>query len=420
MAKDKKFLQDEWNGVSSELSVENKWVLASLTDSENVEKSFERKSALVEELLAKLQQDENTLNDVHQKLTRLIADWTGDFQKEIRASGSKGVAEQIYAFMRQFSDVEKKVNADFTNTKSMISNIRSQYENMTVKAINEKTHAELVGEFKSLVSMFAQWLSYDKELSDIVSKCNNFIKTYDANSPEFANYGNIDEKLNDLFEGKGVYSSYSVEQRKAILARYERSNEYALKKRQDVINRINAFMKEGGMTSDLVFEEKKTGNSMYFNESLDRLRKAGFKRHLRPVEYFEILADVEANGTASPHFELRKNLWSGYGEWLSMAVMLKDGILHIALDPENIAWNSKKGQYEYAGQASINIPAPQLKANDWNENISEFTNYFGVGCKGIYLNREGVWGPVGCGDSNGYGSFILYAGDGKRASRGVK
>lgn len=419
MAKDKKFLQDEWKGVSSEVSNEERWVLQSLTDTQSVEKNFDKKSALVEELLAKLQQDENTLVDVHQKLTRLINDWTGDFQKEVRFAQGPNIATKIYEFLQKFQDIEKNVNVDFENSKRLCKDIRVKYESMTIKAINEKNHAEIVEEIKLLVNAFIQWMDYDKKLSLVVTECNSYIALYNAQSPELGNYKNMDEKFNDLLEGKGVYSAYSVEQRKAILARYVRSNEYAIKKRQDMLSKVNTFMKEGGMTSALVIEEKKTKNYMYFNESLTRLREAGFKRHLTPAEYFEIVNDVEMHGTASPFYEKRQNMWSGYGEWLSMAVMIKDGVLHIALNPENIAWNSKKEQYEYSGPTTISIPAPKLKAKEWNENISEFTNYFGVGCKGIYLNKEGSWVPVSFGGSSDVSRLFLNASN-VRASRGVR
>ena len=420
MAKDKKFLQDEWKSVSSEVSEEERWVLISLTDTQNVEKNFERKTTLVEELLVKLQQDENTLVDIHQKLTRLIADWTGDFQKEVRFAQGPNIATKIYEFLQKFQDIEKNVNTDFENSKRLCKDIRVKYENMTVKTINEKTHAEIVEEIKLLVNAFSQWMDYDKKLSLVVTECNSYIIAYNAQSSELGNYKNMDEKFNDLLEGKGVYSAYSVDQRKAILARYVRSNEYAIKKRQDMITKVNTFMKEGGMTTNLVIEEKKTKNYMYFNDSLARLREAGFKRHLRPVEYFAIFADVETHGSASPYYELRKNLWSNYGEWLSMAVMIKDGMLHIAMDPENIAWNDKKSEHIYTGPTTITIPAPQLKADKWNENISEFTNYFGVGCKGIYLPKEGVWGPVGFGGNVGNGRLVLVADYSRGTSCGVR
>lgn len=402
MAEKTKFLQDEWKNVASEVSEEEKWVLKSLSDTQIVEKNFEHKSVLVSELLVKLQQDENTLVDIHKKLTRLIADWTGDFQKEVRfAKGPQG-AEQIYVFLQQFQDIEKSINADFENSKKLCTDIRSKYENMTVKKINEDvTHHTIVEEIKSLLQVFAQWSSYDQKLSDVVKKCNEFIKTYAAQSKELDNYKNIQEKLDDLIQGKGRYSAYSLEQRKAILARYARSNEYALKKKQDVIAKINAFMKEGSIASQLVIEEKKDNNAMYFNDSLQRLRQAGFKRHLRPVEYFEIIADVEKHGDASPYKALRDNLWSGRGEWLNMAVKIEKGMLYIAFDPENLAWDGERNCYVGNPAVSTTINASNLKADSWNEKISEFSNYFGVGCKGIYLNKEGQWAPVSFGDSSG-------------------
>jgi len=416
MAKDKNFLQDEWKSVASEVSMEERWVLKSLSDVQVVEKNFDKKSLLVEELIVKVQQDENTLTDIHQKLSRLIADWTGDFQKEVRFAKDSKSAEQIYVFLQNFSDIEKSINVDFESSKKLCVDIRVKYENMTLKAINEKTHAEIVGEIKSLLQAFGEWASYDSKLSDVVNKCNEFIRNYVAQSPELYNYKNSGDKLNDLMQGKGVYSAYSVEQRKAILARYVRSNEYAIKKSQDIISKVNEFMKEGSMLSKLVIEEKKADKLMYFNESLARLTNAGFKRHLTPVEYFEIIADVEKHGSASPYKALRDNLWRGYGEWLSMAVMIKDGILHIALNPI-IAWDGKK--YVFNGVETTNVLAPNLRADSWNENISEFSNYFGIGCKGIYLNKEGQWAPVSFGDDGNY-RLDLGAFSNRRASRGVR
>jgi len=83
-----------------------------------------------------------------------------------------------------------------------------------------------------------------------------------------------------------------------------------------------------------------------FDESLRRLRDAGFTRHLRPGEYFSVLLNPK-------YSEVSKDMLRGElgipnrstGEWLSAAMLRRNNQLLVMLDPENIVYDNKNLTY---------------------------------------------------------------------------
>ncbi len=97
------------------------------------------------------------------------------------------------------------------------------------------------------------------------------------------------------------------------------------------------------------YESKATEDTFSFNRSLERLRKAGYKRHPRPDEFFKL---------AMCYFEycreldalFKNTLINGKGEWLSMAMERQGTTIICYLDPENIKWDEDAGIYTVDGK----------------------------------------------------------------------
>ncbi len=92
-------------------------------------------------------------------------------------------------------------------------------------------------------------------------------------------------------------------------------------------------------TEKLAIEEKvlkETNNEkkIYsYNESLERLRKYGYERHLRPNEAFKIIIDALEH-PESNYKEIYKDMMSSFGEWLSLAIERDKDSLNCYSDPE--------------------------------------------------------------------------------------
>jgi len=102
-----------------------------------------------------------------------------------------------------------------------------------------------------------------------------------------------------------------------------------------------------------------------YDQSLARLRKAGYQRHLRPAEAFGLLADsLEGKLDEGLQSVARNMVRSLYGEWLSMAMERQGDILICYLDPQGLEWNgssyvkttsfssSETRQFSVAGKSS--------------------------------------------------------------------
>jgi hypothetical protein len=187
--------------------------------------------------------------------------------------------------------------------------------------------------------------------------------------------------------------------------------------------------------SNLIIENPKNNQWEHYQDSLVRLRQKGFNRHLRPLEFFEILLEHFRTGGLGTREDVAKNIMCEdfeEGEWLSLAFRRTGNMLEIALDPENIVWDGKK--YVTIGDLRVDrtfvighsnsfyAPVREFKQDLINylfgAEISELSKYHAR----IFFPPEGEWWPIGCGiDNVGRGSgFCLYGGNEKLKSRGCK
>src|SRR3989338_661979 len=79
-----------------------------------------------------------------------------------------------------------------------------------------------------------------------------------------------------------------------------------------------------------------------FQDSLNSLRKRGYARHSRPNEAFSLLCS-HLEGDLSVK-TVSKDMLSGYGEWLSLAMKYQNNLLHCYIDPE-LEFDSILNQY---------------------------------------------------------------------------
>lgn len=74
----------------------------------------------------------------------------------------------------------------------------------------------------------------------------------------------------------------------------------------------------------------------FFDNSLERLRKAGYERHPLPAEVFSLIIDV-LEGKATPQMtELKKDMILSYGEWFDLVMKCENGVLHCYEHPRNV------------------------------------------------------------------------------------
>ncbi len=77
----------------------------------------------------------------------------------------------------------------------------------------------------------------------------------------------------------------------------------------------------------------------HYETSLERLKSAGFQRHLRPAEIFSILVDNLEGKLSGRDAEVAKNMLESYGEWTSMAIKVEGEVIRTYQDPEELFWN---------------------------------------------------------------------------------
>ncbi len=100
--------------------------------------------------------------------------------------------------------------------------------------------------------------------------------------------------------------------------------------------------------SCLEWEGRKSRYHHTFDDSLRRLRKAGYDRHPRPQEIFSLTRDFLHNRLNENFAQVAKNLLFGSGEWSSMAMKREGNLLYCCLDPENLGWD--KDRYVVRGR----------------------------------------------------------------------
>lgn len=81
-----------------------------------------------------------------------------------------------------------------------------------------------------------------------------------------------------------------------------------------------------------------------YDQSLARLRAAGYHRHLQPAEVFAYLcATLEGRTLTADDARLALDLFSAPGEWLDCAFERRDNQLSVYLGLEGLAWDG--GRY---------------------------------------------------------------------------
>jgi len=137
---------------------------------------------------------------------------------------------------------------------------------------------------------------------------------------------------------------------------------------------------------DIEFEQpayRKQGegedNILSFNDSLTRLKNAGFERHARPQEVFGLLIDGLEGRLNGNLAEVEKDVLTSLGGWMSMAFERKGDILIAHLDPEGLVWDGNRyvkqnfknnGQQEFSVKGKVSNKGIPL--NEFNEDLVRF------------------------------------------------
>src|SRR3989339_344139 len=100
---------------------------------------------------------------------------------------------------------------------------------------------------------------------------------------------------------------------------------------------------------NLVWEPKKHDEYISFDASLQRLKQAGYSRHPRPAEAFGLIIAHLEKKLPKNLDDIAKDMLSGKGEWVSLAMERKGDTLVCYLDPENLIWNAGSSRYDVSG-----------------------------------------------------------------------
>lgn len=177
----------------------------------------------------------------------------------------------------------------------------------------------------------------------------------------------------------------------------------------------------------------------YFNDSLDRIKKANYERHARSQEVFGLVIDgLEGKLANTPLQGVYGDMFKSYSEFMSLAWECKGNMLIAYLDPEGLVWNAKtdcyvKKGFKFTEQEEFNIVGKDsdqwidLKEFDdefvewhYTRKFSELPKKMQKGDKRaqVYLPLDGSIWPVGRGSyGDGFDIFSYFS---SRASRGVR
>jgi hypothetical protein len=89
--------------------------------------------------------------------------------------------------------------------------------------------------------------------------------------------------------------------------------------------------------------------AFYFNDSLARLRDAGYQRHPSPSEAFGLIIDGLEGKLGPGEKTVADDMLESYGEWFSMAYERKGDTLVAYLEPEGLVWDSGASSYVKQG-----------------------------------------------------------------------
>ncbi len=116
----------------------------------------------------------------------------------------------------------------------------------------------------------------------------------------------------------------------------------------------------------------------YFNDSLNRVRSAGFDRHARPQEAFGLIMDcLEEKLVNTSYRNKYTDMISIAGEWFSTAFERQGNILIAYLDPEGLVWNSntyvKDSSFKFVDKQEFDIAGKLsntwIPLNEFNDDL---------------------------------------------------
>ncbi len=122
---------------------------------------------------------------------------------------------------------------------------------------------------------------------------------------------------------------------------------------QDVVFEERAFRKRRQTEKEL----------LTYTQSLARLRKAGFERHARPQEEFSlIIAGLEGKLSNAREQGVYADMFTSYGEWLSLAFERQGDVLVAYIDPEGLVYKNgyrKSKKFSFAHKEDFDITGKQ-------------------------------------------------------------
>ena len=191
-----------------------------------------------------------------------------------------------------------------------------------------------------------------------------------------------------------------------------------------------------GITFEAKAEYDGSDKKLYnFDQSLSRLKAAGYTRHPRPQEVFGLLIANLENKVTAEQKSIAEDMLNSYSEWFSTAMERNKDKLTIYTDPEGLVWNGstyvmENFTFESKRDFSIaGIPSTKLvDLNQFGNDLVEFlyTRKFAQlpqamredGKRAqLYLPADRQILPAGRGSFSGRFDVSYYYVD--RASRGV-
>ncbi len=178
-----------------------------------------------------------------------------------------------------------------------------------------------------------------------------------------------------------------------------------------------------------------------YEESLERLRQAGYERHLHPWESFELINLYLENELPKNLNRMVNDFSKSYGEWFNIAIKRKNNKIICYTDPQNIKLendvyiiNKKispkleytaKQEFDVTGIPSLEWTKLEKFNNDfikffYNRNFEQLPDQIRKGeyTANVILPPEGVLWPASRGD-NRYGTFLNIWSQTK-TSRGIR
>lgn len=155
------------------------------------------------------------------------------------------------------------------------------------------------------------------------------------------------------------------------------------KKSKKNIKELIEGIPEKSLIKHLDIESEIYDERLPFDKSLERLRNAGYERHLRPWEYFNLMIDHFNEKPVYKFNNTIKNIFESADEWFSIAVERKGSNLICYVDPENLIWDIKTDKYvidgelKYSSKKVLDIKGiSSSKLISLDEFDDEFVEYF--------------------------------------------